>query len=243
VENIDRGVALAKKCAVHLKSFSVICLIVAFAFVAVSCGGVQRNPTTPNFGQQQPGAGTGLPGVSPEAGGAEGKAGAKAGSEGVILEGDYETLIPQAENYLETGDLTMAFNAYHSALALRPNDPQAAFGKAVCQLAKDWRTFALFTGAGADKLYFGTPLLMHHELMPNPVDAEDSYLLRIFTLGRRYEENFSKVTPSWAKKPVKKESTTGPVVSPPAGGAKVEGEKTPAPEGKTPPSGEGEEGG
>ncbi len=230
-------------------------LIILCGLMIVSCGGVQRNPTQPpwNQNQQQPGTQPVLPG------GQGTKPAAKAGGEGQILEGDYESLIPQAEGALETGDLQTAFNAYHSALQQKQGDPTAGFGKAITQIAKDWRTFAIFRAAGADKLYYNTPLLMYPELLPNPVMADDSYLLRLFTIGRKYEDNFDITLPSWGVKPVPKENGLklpvasgggkGPVVSQPGGeeggkpSSEGEGEvkppETAPPETKPPEEGEG----
>jgi len=204
-------------------------LLVLLLSLIASCGGVQRNPATPPWGQGQQ-----TPGETPKAGEQEGKAG-EAGGQGKILQGDYDTLIPQAESYLEKGDLENAFNAYHSALQQKAGDAQAGIGKAICQIAKDWRTFAIFRGAGADKLFYNTPLLMHAELLPNPITADDSYLLRLMTIGRRYEETFNINLPSWGIKPMP--PNTG--IKPPGA---VGGEKKPTPEtGAEKPKG-GEEG-
>lgn len=184
--------------------------------MAISCGGVQRNPAAPPFGKdQQPGQLPGQGAKEPGKEGEEGGAAPEAWGEGKIIEGDYESLIVMAQGSLQSGNLEDSYNAYYSAFAQMPGDVQAGFGMAVCRLALNWRTFAIFTGAGADKLFYSTPLVMHPELLPNPINAEDSYLLRIFTIGRRYDENFDVKLPSLVRPLSKKEEGKGPAGSSP----------------------------
>jgi hypothetical protein len=169
-------------------------ILVAF-FLAIGCGGVAQNPTQPTFNPpNQP-----APGAEGTAGsGSEGEqilnqlgGGAQATGENVIS-GSYEVLWPQGLQSLETGSFLLAGQYFKSALAQNPQSGDAAFAYALTDVMRDYRRYAVFLHPGTDRLFMNTPLVGHPEVLPNPFLAEDSYMLRLASLGLRA----SKVNPA-----------------------------------------------
>jgi len=177
-----------------MKRHYLTSIVAMFAIlILTSCGGVAQNPTAPSF--QAPGGqaegpnlpGEGTPGdlVGQLSGG-----GAEMGEE--LLHGTFEDLWPQGMDALETGQIVSSAQFFMSAYAQDPTSADAALAYAITDMMKNHRRYAMFMHPCLDKLFMNTPLTGHPEVFPNPFITEDSYVLRLASLGNRVR----KILPS-----------------------------------------------
>jgi len=202
-----------------LKLFIGISVTILFLFLITGCGGVSKNPTDSPWKDKKEQGESGTGGKSGEEGAPEIREGAS-----------YDELIQTAKLSLESGFIRNAADAYAKALESQKDKPDAALSFAIIKIAGSVKEFSLLLPPGIDFFYFNTPLIGRWELLPAPMADDDSYLLRLASLGTKYLTPYS---------PKAKEESKPAV--PPSGEGKKEGEKgsqTPSGSTTAPPSGE-----
>ncbi|HEX9745258.1 MAG TPA: hypothetical protein VGB30_07505 [bacterium] len=175
----------------RLINYCIFITIISMFFL--SCGGVNSNPTAPNFNQnnnanapganQEGGPGANVPTTPEELMGQLSAGGGSTGEE--IIQGTFETLWPMGLQKLEEGDTLLAGQYFKSAFSQNPQSADAALAYALTDIMRDHRRYAIFMHPGVDKLFTSTPLIGIPEAFPNPFLASDSYILRLAALGNR----------------------------------------------------------
>lgn len=199
-----------------LKLFIGISVIVFFLFLIIGCGGISKNPTDSPWKDKKEQGESGTGGKSGEEGAPEIREGAS-----------YDELIQTAKLSLEGGFIRNAADAYAKAVESQKDKPDAALSFAIIKIAGSVKEFSLLLPPGIDFFYFNTPLIGRWELLPAPMADDDSYLLRLASLGTKYLTPYS---------PKAKEESKPAV--PPSGEGTKEGEKgAKTPGGSTVPPG------
>lgn len=172
-------------------------LIAISSILILSCGGINTNPTSPQFqNPNQPSTqGRGSQAPTQDLSDLFGQMSAGQAAVGeTVLAGTFEVLWPQGVQNLEQGQLMLAAQYFKSAFAQNQQSADAAIAYAIVDVMRDHRRFAVFLHPGVDKLFMNTPLIGHSEIFPNPFLAEDSYFLRLAALGRRCAKLVPSVT-------------------------------------------------
>jgi hypothetical protein len=155
----------------------IISTIILFVAAFVGCGGVAKNPSTPGW----------------EGKDAEGKTGSTTGEKGVeagapeIKEGaSYQELFDTGVKSLEGGFILNASNAFKEAVTKDKEKPDATLAYVITKLAGSPAEMSLLMEPGIDFLTYNTPLIGRWEFFPAPLTVDDSYLLRLVSLGALY---------------------------------------------------------
>jgi hypothetical protein len=164
--------------------FFLISVLIAISLL-IGCGGASRNPTNPGgFGDKK----EGMPGPGGETGKGNGTTIAdeqKAGAPEIKAGATYDELLVTAKTSLEGGFIKTATEAYMKAYDENQEHPEAALAYAILKLAGSPKEMAVLMQPGIDFFYYSTPLIGRWELLPAPA-ANDSYFLRVLSLGAKY---------------------------------------------------------
>ena len=210
----------------HKKFFRIMFPILAFSFlclISIGCGGVSKNPAEPPWKKDQTDqTKTGQAATDQEK---------EQGAPEIKPNATPEELVDTAKTALEGGFIRTAAQAYSQALDTQKDKPDLVLAYAIIKIAGSVKEFSILMSPGINYVYYNTPLIGRQELLPTPMNEDDSYLLRLASLGASYVQPFSA-------------KVSKPVTPPPPGGATVPGKEPKSPSGEkgtpTPPGAGGE---
>lgn len=155
----------------------VISTIVLFTAVLIGCGGVQKNPSTPEWQGKDAAGKEGTP---------TGEKGVEVGAPEIREGANYQELYDTGMQSLEGGFILNASDAFKKATSKEKEKPDAALAYVITKLAGSPTEMSLLMEPGIDFLYYNSPLIGRREFFPAPLCEDDSYFLRLVSLGSLY---------------------------------------------------------
>ncbi len=166
--------------------------------ILAGCGGVQKSPTQPGWQDK----GDGRNGTEGE----RQNEGSEVGAPEILPGATFEELIQTGKTSLEGGFIKTAAEAFGKAHDDRRESPDAALAYVIAKIVGSPEEFSLLMQPGIEFFFHNTPLIGRWEFLPAPLAEDDSYLLRLASLGTLYG---TMGRPTSTSPPVQPPSSTG----------------------------------